>query len=271
MRALRDALISERLVMSAIAINSIALFLHGFHSGIWPSREFWFWVDYACVIYFLLEVVLKVGAFGWSGYWRSAWNRFDLFVVLVSLPVLAAPVTDMREVAILLVLRMGRLFRLFRVLRFIPNQEHLVAGIRRALRAAVGVFLALILINLVLALGATYLFGDVAPERFGNPLKSSYAMFQVFTVEGWHEIPQESAERACAQHEKLGVSYEHAERIGSFARAYFVFAVVVGGLLGISLANAVFVDEMMMDNTESLERRVDALLREVRELRERLK
>lgn len=52
------------------------------------------------------------------------------------------------------------------------------------------------------------------------------------------------------------------------ARIFFVVAVLVGGILGLSLANAVFVDEMMMDNTENLERKVDALTEEVRRLRE---
>ena len=47
----------------------------------------------------------------------------------------------------------------------------------------------------------------------------------------------------------------------------FVLAVLIGGILGLSLANAVFVDEMMMDNTEVLERKIDALTEEVRRLR----
>jgi voltage-gated sodium channel len=43
--------------------------------------------------------------------------------------------------------------------------------------------------------------------------------------------------------------------------------VLVGGVLGLSLANAVFVDEMMMDNTADLEAKVDALAEEIRALR----
>ena len=54
------------------------------------------------------------------------------------------------------------------------------------------------------------------------------------------------------------------------ARIFFVVAVLIGGILGLSLANAVFVDEMMMDNTVILERKVDALTEEVRRLREDL-
>jgi hypothetical protein len=53
------------------------------------------------------------------------------------------------------------------VLRFIPNLDHLVLGIRRALRASVGVFLGLFLINMIrerefLVLSSEFL---VAPSR----------------------------------------------------------------------------------------------------------
>jgi voltage-gated sodium channel len=44
----------------------------------------------------------------------------------------------------------------------------------------------------------------------------------------------------------------------------------IGGIFGIGLANAVFVDEMTMDNNQELERKVDELTREIRALRERL-
>ena len=49
-----------------------------------------------------------------------------------------------------------------------------------------------------------------------------------------------------------------------------MIAVVIGGILGLSLANAVFVGEMMMDNTQLLEDKVDRLTDEVRALREEL-
>ncbi|MBW2278695.1 MAG: hypothetical protein JRF63_14485 [Deltaproteobacteria bacterium] len=54
------------------------------------------------------------------------------------------------------------------------------------------------------------------------------------------------------------------------ARVYFVMAVIIGGIIGLSLANAVFVDEMTMDNTVKLETKVDKLLDEVRALRTQL-
>jgi voltage-gated sodium channel len=267
MRRLAELVVSDRLVMTVILINSVALLLvESFPVGTNAAR-FWHRVDYWCVVYFLVECTLKIIMEGWRAYWSSNWNRFDFILVAVSLPVLVAP-AGAGILANVLLLRMGRLFRLFRLLRFIPNLDHLAVGIRRALRASVGVFLALFLANFILAVAATVLFRDADPEHFGTPFRSGYTLFQVFTVEGWNEVPEMVAEGARSRTaEELGVNHQW---IAIAAKGFFAFAVVVGGILGLSLANAVFVDEMMMDNTQVLEQKVSELADEIRSLRNEL-
>jgi len=129
----------------------------------------------------------------------------------------------------------------------------------------VGVFLALLLVNLILAVMATLLFRDLDPKHFGNPITAGYSIFQVFTVEGWNEIAEGLVDRV------ENVDGTPSRSIIVTVRLFFVVAVVVGGILGLSLANAVFVDEMMMDNTDELEAKVDELMTEVRSLREELR
>ena len=265
MRRVVNWLVSDRLVMTVIVLNATALVLHEMAAPETPSANLWFWIDYCCVVFFLLESLIKIQQDGWVGYWDNNWNRFDFTVVVLSLPALLGPFLDVSQFAFVLILRLGRLFRLFRVLRFIPNLDHLVNGVRRALRASIDVFLALILINLILAVMATLLFRDLDPDHFGNPISSGYSIFQVFTVEGWNEIAEGIEERARASGES------DPGLLIAGTRLFFVAAVLIGGILGLSLANAVFVDEMMMDNTEILERKVDALTEELRRLRDDLK
>jgi len=274
MNRISRLLISERTVIAMIVINTIALAVVAqfetqadydtvrqlLAEGPIVLRIAWC-VDYACIVYFLVEMLIKVGEHGFKAYWRNGWNRFDFLVVVISIPVLFRPFVDLPDTGVILTLRLGRLFRLFRVMRFIPNREHLYNGIKRALRASIGVFLAILLLNVILALGATQLFGKLDPEHFGNPIVSSYSIFQVFTVEGWYEIPDTIAKAAEAQ----GDSH-----LGILARLYFLGSVTVGGLLGLALANAVFVDEMMVDNNDDLEHKVDTLTEEVRSLRKLL-
>jgi voltage-gated sodium channel len=260
MTKIRDILINETTVMVVIILNAVSLLAaSSFVEGSTWS-EACGWVDYACAIFFVIEASLKIGRGGFRSYWKQGWNKFDFIIVLISLPVLIKPfgLLDTSWFATFLVLRLGRLFRLFRLLKFIPDQEHMLIGIRRALRASVAVFGAIIIVNLVLAIGGSLLFGKFAPEHFGNPLLAVYSTFKVFTMEGWYEIPDLLAERA------------DSDAVAVIARIYFVVVVVVGGIIGLSLANAVFVDEMTMDNTEKLEKKVQVLLDEVRAMSARL-
>lgn len=264
-RKFADLLISERTVVTAILLNTAALFILSSLAGQDRRDSPWFIIDYACVVFFTIEASVKIGRFGWSAYWKNGWNRFDFLIVILSLPMLLAPfVNSLESFGIFMLLRVGRLFRMFRLMRFIPNGRHLVIGIKRALKASVGVILALALINLVLAVGATMLFGELAPQYFGSPFMAVYSTFKVFTVEGWYEIPDFIAYEAVKQ------GRLHPGAWAAAARIYFVIAVMIGGILGLSIVNAVFVDEMTMDNTHDLENKVDALADEIAALRKDL-
>lgn len=246
------------MVVAAIVLGTVAVFALGFTAPDSGEHALWIAVDVAVVAYFVVEQVLKMRIHGWRTYWSARWNRFDLLVVVLSLPVLAAPFVHTDMFVGVPVLRITRLFRLFRLLRFIPNHGHLAAGIRRAIRASVGVFLGIAIINFIFAMGAQILFASDAPELFGNPVRACYSMFRIFTIEGWHEIPDAIGRNASAEWT-------------AFARIYFGFAVLVGGILGLALGNAVFVDQMMADNNDEVERDVLQMTREVSSLRAELR
>jgi len=254
-KRLLERLVAEPVVVTVILINTLAIVTMGFpaHRNDWRLLL----IDWLCVFYFVVELILKMTLRGWRGYWSLGWNRFDLVVVLASAPLLIDPAGLLLEGLFLRlsVFRVARLLRVFRLLRFIPNAAHLWSGIRRALRASVGVLLAAAFYTFLLGLVAFYLFRDVGPAGepspyFANPMLSLYSIFQVFTVEGWYEIPGYIATHSSPTY-------------AVFARCFFIFAVVTGGLLGLSLANAVFVDEMVMDNTEPLEQSVAHLREEL--------
>ena len=246
-------LIAEYLVLGIICLNigiNIAL-------GFPAVRAEWEYplvlADLACLWYFVVEIALKIYVFGWTGFWSKGMNRFDFCIVLASSPTLIAPFAE-TQFSALLALRSARLIRLLRILRFVPDAERLWAGVSRALRASVGLILALFLYNLVLGLMACHLFHDVAPEHFGDPMESLYTLFKAFTIEGWYEIP-----------DLIAAENPHQPWLGTLARGFFVIAVITGGLLGLSIVNAVLVDEMVQDNQDALEREVAALRTELAE------
>ena len=250
-----DWLISEPLVLTIIGLNAVAIVLSGFshireHFGEWIT-----WVDYGCLLYFVAEAILKIRSNSFTNYWKRGWNKLDFIIVLGSSPLLLEPIVG-GSVQFFSIVLVGRFLRFLRIMRFVPNSEKIWAGVSRALKASAAVFLTLLVLNIILAMGANALFGDVAPKHFGDPLKSAYTLFKVFTVEGWYEIPEEMA----ANGEDGGLV--------NMVRGYFVFAVFTGGILGLSLANAVFVDEMIADNNDRLEKMVTNLREELADKRE---
>ncbi|MEM8929765.1 MAG: ion transporter [Acidobacteriota bacterium] len=254
-----DWLVAERTVIAVVLINTVAMTLAGFYAADDPDRWLVDAIDYTCILYFIVEISLKIWRDGWVGYRHDPWNRFDFLVTVLCLPALVEPfISSAHSLAWLPVFRAARLFRLLRLLRFIPDATGLAKGIGRALKASIGVFLALALVNLIFALAASFLFGEIAPEHFGDPARALYTLFQIFTLEGWNEYPELIEQR-------LG-----GTPFAGGARVFFMAAVLIGGVMGISLANAVFIDEMTLDNNLVLEQKVDALTAEVQALRDLL-
>lgn len=256
-----SVLISERFVMSLIVINTLSLFFYEFPSIRHQIGDYLLWVDRICISLFILEATLKLQGLR-TKYFQNSWNIFDFTVTVLSVPSLVIIFANGEEwswLASASIIRAGRLLRFLRLLKFIPNSEHLLEGIVRALKASVGVFLTLILLNITLALTATMFFGPFSPEYFGDPIKSSYSLLKMFTVEGWYDIPDEVA----------GANPE--SWMGTLLRGYAILTVLVGGILGMSLANAVFVDEMTSDNNAKLEDMVESLHKKMDHLSEEIK
>lgn len=254
---LKNLFLDERKVMIAILINTVILFLIYFPQ--FAGNFYLELIDHLFILYFIIEATVKLSVYKPRGYFSSSWNRFDFAIVVLSLPSLLIHIVPIPDTSLLILLRLFRLIRLIRFIRFIPNLTQVMSGLGRALQASVFVLLALVVINFLLALFTCHLYGRIAPEYFGNPLVSAYSIFQMFTIEGWNEIPNVIASRT-----------DNNWIIG-LTRIYFVIIVLVGGIFGMSLANAVFVDEMTIDNNRVLEEKIDTLQEEIKELKELIK
>ena len=244
-----DFLIKEGVVLTVIVLNTVALILDGFPHIHQQYGAMLHVFDYACMVFYVFELLAKTWRLGFPQYWQSGWNKFDFIIVMLGMPLLVDPLVpgDFEGLEVILLLRMGRFLRFFRMLRFIPNVTQIWQGVVRSLKASVGIFLVLFLLNLIMAMGANLLFSGYSKTHFGDPYVSFYSMFKVFTIEGWFEIPDELAANGLAAWDLF------------WLRCYFAFSVIIGGVLGLSLANAVFVDEMTADNNDELEQMVEVL------------
>jgi voltage-gated sodium channel len=247
---LKKIFFSEKIMMLAITLNAIVIFLLAF-----PDIAFCSLLQQLDIFFlflFIIEASVKLYFLKVKGYFADKWNIFDFLVTLLSVPVLFFPTSMFSS---MLILRTFRLLRLFKLLEFIPHLKQLIVGLIRALKASVLVLISLLGFNLILSILTTDLFGSIVPQYFGNPLTSCYTIFQLFTLEGWAEVPQAIIEADSFTDTQIG-----------FIRLYFVLIVCSGGIFGVSLANAIFVDEMTMDNNLDLEYKIDNLSEKIEKL-----
>lgn len=249
---IRKYFIEDRFVFVVIALNALVLTLLSFPA----LDQYGFWleiIDLVFLGYFVIEALLKIQGSGWKRYIARGWNKFDFSLIVLSFPaVLVLIHGDWADLSLFFVFRIARIARFFKFLRFVPNIKELLAGIRRAFKASVFVLLAFTVYGFVIALVSTRLFHNLAPEMFGEPLISFYHIFQVFTIEGWNSIPERIIEGS-----DVGTG------VGYGIKLYFMVIVATGGLFGLSIVNAIFVEEMVRDNNDELEQTIDTMNKKI--------
>jgi len=257
---------SERIVTLAILLNAATitcLYFPQFNQDLALVT-----LDKAFTIFFTIEAICKIGTLGARHYFGSAFHRFDFFLILAGVPSLLVGVIDLPDTSFLLLLRVLRLLRLLRFLQFVPHIDRLISGLVRAMKASLLVLIILAFLNFVLAIITCHLFANIAPDEFGDPLLSLFSIFQVFTVEGWNEIPAEITDRM----KENGQSWYffNSYTLIALTRFYFGTIVLLCGIFGLSLANAVFVDEMTMDNTDTIDHKIDDLQTQLTDIQRQL-
>lgn len=253
---LNKLFLNDDYIFILILVNSITIFFDGFITDY--SLKFKIDVtDSIITVLFLVEAIVKIRYHGWSKYISSNWNKFDFLLVVISLPSVYLlfshfHTANLQFILIFRILRISRVLRFFRFFKFLPGIDNLFKGITRALRTSVFILIALGVYNFVLAILSCHLFGDIAPSMFGDPLKSFYTTFKVFTVEGWYEIPEKVVKN---------MNSPGLYTIG--IKLYFIFLLITGGILGLSLINSILVDSMVEDNNNEIETKIDLLNRKI--------
>ncbi len=248
MESIKRFFTNDIIMLVLVLINTGIIFISGFISGQGGTLLI---IDSLFTLLFLFEAVVKIHARGFLGYWSDGWNKFDFILVLLALPscfnILGSvfPATS-----VLLSLRTMRAFKSFRLLQFVPNIDSLLNGVRMAIKASFIVAIGLIVLLLVFSIITTFLFGSYAPQFFGNPALSVYSIFRLFTIEGWYEMPEAIASNG-------GIT------MAVFAKIYFSILLFLGGIIGMSLVNSIFVDAMVADNNDEVLRKLEQIEKKI--------
>lgn len=255
----KNLFLNDKFILVLILINAVILFIEGYPISPIAGR-FLSVVDHLITTLFIVELVVKTKENGLLKYLSSNWNRLDFVLILLSVPALVSFVVGIEifDISFLLVFRILRVFKAFRFLKFIPNVEQLVSGVQRALKTSVFILIGFMTNIFIIGILSFYLFQNSGTVYFANPTTSLYSIFKIFTIEGWFEIPEQVA-LTCSTSESF------------FVYAYFIFVVVTGGIIGLSLVNSIFVDSMVSDNNDELEKKLENLDSKVTEILKKIK
>ena len=162
-------------ITAVIAFNAVILGLETSKPLMQSAGGLIYALDYACLTIFVVELALKLVAFG-PRFFRNGWNVFDFVIVGISLVPAGQGFTALRAL---------RILRVLRVISVAPSLRRVVEGFIRAVPGMGSVFLLMGLIFYIGAVIATRLFADAFPQWFGTLGASAYSLFQIMTLESW--------------------------------------------------------------------------------------
>ncbi|MBC8112330.1 MAG: ion transporter, partial [Verrucomicrobia bacterium] len=148
------------------------------------------------------------------------------------------------------ILRTLRILKFYRLIEFIPNFKDTIRALNRALRASVFLISAFLLFNFVVSLFTYHIFKDIAPNNFGNGLVSFYSTMKTVAGEGF-----EVAEKVVGEEDARAMP----SFISTVTRFYFLFIILTGGIIGLSLVNTVFINEVTKENNHELEEKLSSV------------
>merc|ERR1719277_37939 len=241
----------EYTVFIAILLNTTSLAMKFYHQPT-AYTDFLDVLNQIFTYFFLVECILKLGAFRFKNYFRDPWNAFDFFIVAGSLVDLGLAAINPDSDASIGFLR---LFRVARLVKLLNKDE----GIRTLLWTFLKSFQALPWVGLLIAL-IFFIYGVVGMQMFGRIAKddetdihrnnnfqtffwSLLILFRSATGEAWQEIMLSCISSPDVQCDEASDDAGKPKGCGSnFAFVYFISFFIICAFLVLNLFVAVIMD-----------------------------
>jgi len=162
-------------IATVIIVNAITLGLETSALAMEVAGPLLLALDSAALWVFTVEIGLKLWLYR-ARFFADPWNLFDLAIVAISWVPSAGPMS---------VLRALRIMRMLRLVSIVPQMRTVVGALLGALPGMGSIVAVLLLVFYVAAVIATKLYGPAFPEWFGSVGASMYSLFQIMTLESW--------------------------------------------------------------------------------------
>ena len=152
------------------------------------------------VAIFAIEMVLKITAYGFGYYWHVNWNKFDFFIVILSLVSLEPSVLENLNVNIT-ALRIIRVSRLFRMVKTLDGLRALLKTLFLSLGNIIMTASLLLLILFTFSVAGMSMFGKIQFNEyinkdcnFTNFYLTIMALWRACTGDAWNGIMHETVD-----------------------------------------------------------------------------
>lgn len=249
----RDSRWFSNLTTSIIIFYASVLGFETLDTVAQPLGDFLHVLDYLVTIYFVIELIIKMTAEDkFLNFFKSGWNLFDFVIVMITL----MPLENSSFAAI------ARLLRVFRVLRLFtarPELKAIIDMLIRAIPSIVDIVILLFIIFYIYAIMGSFIFADMPSGLWDNFLVAMLTLFRVFTFEDWTDVMYETME------------------VYPWSWVFFISFIIIAAFVFFNLFVAVIIGEMqkiqdkqVKDEIHEDSRKIDMLLKEVRELRKKI-
>lgn len=258
---IRKPIINDQILLILILTNTLVIFLHSFDG----LKQYFYFLDILDVIFtiiFIWEISIHIVqssgvnvAEKFKNFHNDKWNKIDFYSVLLAIPSIGVLFVDDLEIfAGFTVLRSLRIFKILRAIEFIPEGKEISSKLLKALKGVFFIIVAFIIYSTIVSLISVTLFKSSGPSFFSNAFDSFFTIFKVFSGDGFSDVVAEIISNSSLE-------------FGYFTKFYFVMIVFTGSILGLSLINSVFIDQMSNfdkkgeSEINSLESKLDEVLK----------
>ena len=211
LREIVDSEIFENIIMIIIFFNMIIMCL--IYEGCSEKlSNFIKSFNYLFTFIFIVECALKLFAYGIRPFFYTAWNKFDFFIVVISIidwivaGIDGIDASFLKTFQIIRVLKVLRVSRVIRLVKAVKGLEKLIQTFQWSFSALLNILTLMILVYCIFALLGCYLYDGDKYENYkdkfvyineyynmDNFYYSYLLIFRCATGENWHIIMMEMA------------------------------------------------------------------------------
>ena len=178
---LKEGRIFQFIVISIIIINAITIGVTTYDLSEFTKKAINY-LDYLITVFFVIEIIIRfAGEPKKLEFFKSGWNIFDTFIVLISL----IPIPNNSS---FLLLRLLRVFRVLRLISVIPELKKIIEALLTSVKRVFYVGVLLFIILYIYATIGSILFSIDIPERWSDVGIAMITLFQVLTLSSWEQV-----------------------------------------------------------------------------------